>query len=330
MIKRCLKTVDYCFSRLVSSFIRERPSLLTFLFHGLFLNEQEIALNHVDPQQKITVEHFRQFVKYYRDQGYIFISPDHILKGLDNRQRYVLITFDDGYFNNSYAVPVLEEFKVPAVFFFSPNYIIQQKSFWWDVVYRERLRQGAVERQISAEQNSLKVKTADQIERYLIEQFGRDALKPRGPVDRPFSVDEFRTFALSPYVFIGNHTADHAILPNYSPQGIREQIINAQYDIYRIIGKIPNVISYPNGSYSNNVLKITRDLGLSLGITVEPKKNYLPFTSNAVDATQLGRFILVGDVAINLQCEVFRWEYSLYNSIKKCVRELKRKAAIRK
>jgi len=44
----------------------------------------------------VTVEHFRRFIAYYLKEGYIFISPGDILKGLKNDKKYALITFDVG------------------------------------------------------------------------------------------------------------------------------------------------------------------------------------------------------------------------------------------
>ena len=41
-----------------------------------------------------------------------------------------MLTFDDGYYNNHLALPVLEEFDVPALFFISTNHVKQQKCFW--------------------------------------------------------------------------------------------------------------------------------------------------------------------------------------------------------
>src|SRR5690348_2767117 len=46
--------------------------LLTFLFHGVFANEQEIEQQAVDPQQRITVDHFREFVEHMLEAGYEF------------------------------------------------------------------------------------------------------------------------------------------------------------------------------------------------------------------------------------------------------------------
>src|SRR5439155_15926022 len=112
---------------------RERAGLLVFLFHSLFRDEREIALNHVDPLDRTTVGQFLEFVAYYRNQGYQFIGPDDLLNGLKPDGTYALITFDDGYYNNTLALPVLQRYQVPAVFFISTDHVRENKCFWWDV-----------------------------------------------------------------------------------------------------------------------------------------------------------------------------------------------------
>jgi peptidoglycan/xylan/chitin deacetylase (PgdA/CDA1 family) len=49
------------------------------------------------------------------------------------RGRLVAVTFDDGYADNlEEALPVLEEFGVPATVFVSTNGIDSSREFWWD------------------------------------------------------------------------------------------------------------------------------------------------------------------------------------------------------
>ena len=61
-----------------------------------------------------------------------------------------------------------------------------------------------------------------------MEWFGPDALRPRNDVDRPFKPDELKTFAQSKCVYVGNHTVNHGILTNYSPDEMRRQVQGAQ------------------------------------------------------------------------------------------------------
>ncbi len=320
--KECLRYFDHISSKLFFKFFSEANSLISFLFHGLFLDAKEISLNYVYPLQGgITVQHFRQFVDYYLNCGYKFIAPEDILNGLAPDKKYILITFDDGYFNNQYALPVLKEYKVPAIFFISTNNVIKKKGFWWDILFRERIKSGMSLKNITREEKKLKSKTAEEIERYIIAAFGEKSLKPICDIDRPFTPSELKDFSKKEYVHIGNHTADHAILTNYSPEGIRSQICGAQEAIYEMTGIKPIIFSFPDGLYSNEILKITREIGIRLTITTDPKKNHLPIKLQENYSASLGRFLLLGDREIITQCEIFCSDFSIYNRIKRAVQK---------
>jgi len=309
------KFPDLILSKFYLKLFKEKNSLMVFLFHGLFKNEEEKALNIVDPQPWITIDQFNQFINYFINNNYNFISPNDILQGLDKNNKYIMITFDDGYYNNISTLPILKKYKIPALFFPSTNHIKNKKCFWWDVLYRERFKTGKTLKEIIREQNKLKLKTNEEIEKYLIKLFGKKSLKPIGNIDRPFTLFELVNFSKEKYVFIGNHTSNHAILTNYSKEEINNQIMNAQDEILKITGKNPTAISYPNGNYSDNIIEISKENGIKLGFTVDYKKNLLPLNKNSKNLMHLGRFVLSGEQNIIKQCNLFRSDILLYAHI---------------
>ena len=108
----------------------------------------------------------------------------------------LLLTFDDGYYNNIRALPVLEEFNVPAVFFVSTEHVKQNKCFWWDVLHRERAAQGASFVQIYREGLAFKAFRTEQIEEALKKRFGPQAFFPRGDLDRRHQFNANRMICL--------------------------------------------------------------------------------------------------------------------------------------
>jgi len=214
------KLPDLIISEIYLRFFQEKNSLIIFNFHGLFFSKKEINQNLVNPQTWITKDQFQQFVDYYLKYNYTFVSPNDILHGLDNK-KYIMITFDDGYYNNIYALPILKKYQIPALFFISTNHVKQSKCFWWDILYRERIKNGMSKKEIVYEGNFLKSKTSEEIEKYLIEKFGENTLKPKSDIDRPFTTSELKEFSKEKNVFLGNHTSNHAILTNYSTNEIK-------------------------------------------------------------------------------------------------------------
>lgn len=312
------KLTDSLLSQFYFRFFQKKNFLLVFNFHGLFRNEKEKTLNLVDPRLWITIEHFRLFVEYYLNHGYTFISPNHILDGLNNDKKYILITFDDGYFNNQCVLPILEEYKIPAAFFISTNHVKYNKCFWWDVLYREGIKNGMSINNITRENQELKLITAGKKENYLRDMFGESAFKPICDIDRPFTSSELKDFSKEKYVFLGNHTSDHNILTNYSSNEIKSLILSAQDYIYDITGITPNIISYPNGNYSNEIIRISKEIGFKLGCAGVLKKNYLPIDCQGIECICLGRFNFYGcdeDDEIIRRCEVFSLDLVLYDWI---------------
>ena len=301
----------------------ERTGCLSaFLFHGLFRDQKECRNEIVDIQQCITVKHFEAFIEYFLDQGYLFVGQNDILKGLDPQKNHVLITFDDGYYNNTYAVDILKKFQVPAIFFISTSYILEQKAFWWDVIARERGKQGASREKISREQNFLKTKKSAELENYLIDQFGPNALKTIGDVDRPLTVAELKNLSRQPFVEIGNHTSGHAILTNYSYDAAKDEMRQAQNHLQEITGSRPIAVAYPNGNFSDEIIAAAQDVGFKIGITTLEGKNYLPLPNGELFC--LKRFTLWGDGRFVGECDRTRSDFQLKSSLKELLGKVKK------
>ncbi len=297
----------------------EKNGLIILLFHSLFANRAEIRANAVAPQQGITVGQFRQIIAYYLEEGYTFVSAEDIAAGLRPDGKYVLLTFDDGYFNNTRAIPALDEYGVPALFFVSTRHVMNQKLFWWDALHREASRSGADLAEVQRYKSRLKAKKTADIEAILQEQFGPDSLDPTCDTDRPLTRDELRDFARERWVSIGNHTADHAILTNYSPEEVRGQIRECQAVLERETGSLPICISYPNGNHSDAIARIAQSEELALGITGITGKNYLPVMFDGLCEMKLRRMVpygIYGDESLIEQCASFRTDGSLYGAAK--------------
>ncbi|MFA5362081.1 MAG: polysaccharide deacetylase family protein [Candidatus Omnitrophota bacterium] len=317
--KTAIHALDHAASKAGIKLCKPKPSLMIFVFHGLFIDRAEINENLIDPQQGVTVDDFREFVKYFHRRQYAFVSPEDILKGLDAGKNHIMVTFDDGYYNNTRALPIMNEFKVPAVFFITTNNVKHNVCFWWDVVYRENFKKGIRINRIAAAERLLKKKTADEIKTYVLTKYGREAFKPAGDTDRPFTPEELKEFSKQDFVSLGNHTSDHTILTGYPSGQIRTRIREAQSYLHQLTGKYPDIISYPNGDHSPEVIEISRELGLPLGVTLEEKKNLLPLEIK--NKTALGRFFLLGNKDIHRQCDILCADVMLYIRLKNILRE---------
>jgi peptidoglycan/xylan/chitin deacetylase (PgdA/CDA1 family) len=315
--KALLNKIDETASGIHLSLFGERPGLSTFLFHSIFRNWQEISKQQILPQEHMTVDLFREFLDYFLSSGYHFVSPDQIRNGLkDTTLKYGLITFDDGYFNNTLITDTLAAYQIPAVFFISTAYIQEGKKFWSDALYHERKKKYATDEAILREIMSLKHLKVAQVEDYLVREFGTAVLKPLSDTDRPMTPEELGTFAAHPFVHLGNHTHQHEILTNLSEEEIMEELRTSQQLLHTFTGQTPYFISYPNGSYSDTVLKAASDQGFTMGITTIQQKNLLPLKTNDQGQLLLHRFNPVAQDG-HINCRKFRSSLQLKTQLKK-------------
>jgi peptidoglycan/xylan/chitin deacetylase (PgdA/CDA1 family) len=82
-----------------------------------------------------TVDEFRRYCDFFR-RYFVVVGMgellDRIARGEDI-SRHLVITFDDGYKDNSeIAAQVLEAAGLPACFFIATNFIESQRVPWWD------------------------------------------------------------------------------------------------------------------------------------------------------------------------------------------------------
>jgi peptidoglycan/xylan/chitin deacetylase (PgdA/CDA1 family) len=283
----------------------ERASLLvTVIFHSLYPDSAHLGDPALAPNQDVTLPVFRSFVATMLDAGYSVVTPAEVDAGLDADGRHLMITFDDGYFNNTLALDVLQEFRIPATFFISTDHVHEGKAFWWDAFSRGLASQGITGAAQRREIERIKQWAPEAIEAELLRRFGDRALEPCGDLDRPFRAGELRQFAASPWVHLGNHTRSHAILTRCEPHEMTRQIVDCQRAMADLTGCRPIAIAYPNGNHSPATVKAATDAGLRLGFTVMPKPALLPLTAGTERMT-VGRFLFHGQRDIRLQCQMF-------------------------
>ena len=287
----------------------ERPKLLCFMFHGLYRSGLDLDRSPVLPAQLLRLDRFRSFIERLLSHDYRVVGPETIVRGLEPDGRYAVISFDDGYYNNVLALPVLEEFNVPAVFSIAAGSVERSKAFWWDAAHR----QGASFADIA----DLKRLTATAIEATLIARGAVGALAPVGDIDRPFTPDELKDFSGHRLVYLGNHTQAHARLSQLSRDDAEREIRGCQDALRRMTGRSPTVIAYPNGDYHDETIALARACGIEIGLTVEPRANSLPLDGSAMT---LGRFGVRDDDDNDARLDIIRAEFVLSRRIGAIVR----------
>jgi peptidoglycan/xylan/chitin deacetylase (PgdA/CDA1 family) len=307
VIKAAARTADRLGARYYNRLFGEAPALISLAFHTLWEDDDEPRRHGLYPHEGVTVARFRRIVEYFLGHGFRFVSDLQVASGLDPRRGHALISFDDGYRSNLRVLPLLEEYRVPALFFVTTDHVRQGKAFWWDAHYRLGRRAGASEGALAAEREGLSPLPGDAIERALRLRFGDQASAPAGDLDRPLSPAELRGLARHPWARVGNHTASHARLTGCADADIRREVAGAQAFIRDLTGEAPISIAYPSGRVSPRVLAALSGLGLRLGFTTVGRRQRLPLRGTTT-RLRLPRFMVAGDPDTDpeQQCAGFR------------------------
>jgi peptidoglycan/xylan/chitin deacetylase (PgdA/CDA1 family) len=120
---------------------RFTPGCLILLYHRVIELPTDPYLLTVSPA------HFAEHLAVLRKTAKP-IALQQLADGLRDRKiprRAVVVTFDDGYFDNlDYAKPLLERYDVPATFFVVPDVAADAGEFWWDALERIFLQPGSL------------------------------------------------------------------------------------------------------------------------------------------------------------------------------------------
>jgi len=105
-----------------------------FLFHGV-IKKNPYRIRNYD-NKHIKISNFHKIIKYLSKNGNK-ISIDDIVYHLEKNKKFnkncFLVSFDDGFENNCVnACPILDEYKIPTIFYFSTDFVENNSISWID------------------------------------------------------------------------------------------------------------------------------------------------------------------------------------------------------
>lgn len=119
-----------------------------FMPGGIILMYHRVADLAPDPFQigiapQYFAEHLEVLKRYTHPVSLLqLVQAVRDKKSID---RWVALTFDDGYSDNLHAVkPLLERYDIPATFFITTGNLENKREFWWDELERLLLQPGTL------------------------------------------------------------------------------------------------------------------------------------------------------------------------------------------
>jgi peptidoglycan/xylan/chitin deacetylase (PgdA/CDA1 family) len=102
----------------------------------------------------------------------------------------------------------------------------------------------------------------------------------------PLNEREIQELANSGLVEIGAHTAHHEILTNITKKQAKQSIIKSITTLNEITGKYPRHFCYPNGDYSDEIIRLLSRLDIYSAVTV--KNGFIePKTTNRYELPRI-------------------------------------------
>jgi peptidoglycan/xylan/chitin deacetylase (PgdA/CDA1 family) len=232
----------------------------------------------------VPVREFAEQVRYLARHCHPISLRDLLIgRGLSRSRLNVVLTFDDGYRNNcTNAFPVLQQFRVPAVFAVATSFVRDKKPLWNDVVEDavNRTRRPAVVIDWQGERRAFSLAdAAGRLDLYnwlmyqcvVVEQTERDAFLDhalaalevsatgaelyRDDDYRPLEEQQIREMSRSELAEFASHSVQHLLLAKVSRENKRAELVESKREIERMTGVPCTAFCVPGGSYDSVLLE---------------------------------------------------------------------------
>lgn len=213
--------------------------------------------------------------------------------------RGCLVTFDDGWWDNErYALPVLEQFGVPAVVFLATGYIGGNRPFWQEELTRDLLdirragladsvflsgfgidmhrTQSAAQIKSSARELITRLKSSNQpaldVLRTRLALGLQSVTRATGGHgdDRFMDWEAVRRLSAHPLITIASHAHSHMPLTRLGHLEARADLLRSLGELR--VNRLPetDLCAYPNGDHDAETIIATKEAGFSMAFTTMP------------------------------------------------------------
>ncbi len=257
-----------------------------FLFHRVN-PKRDILWDPMD------VALFEKCIKYISNKYEVVPLEDIAFTNhLYSVNKYATIMFDDGYKDNiEYAAPILDKYKCKASFYVVTNCIDNNTLTWTHTL--DYLFQHTNKQKIDLDFDFLptelrRKKLLSTDDRIFYARKLKSALKKISYRDRRLVLDRIKysyTDVKMPKLmmnwtdltelknaghYIGSHTVTHAMLGTMTNEDeINNELLQSGNKIKQNLGFFPITISYPVGSYNEQIKILAQKAGYKLGLAVK-------------------------------------------------------------
>lgn len=250
-------------------------------------------------------------------KNFKIVTPTQLRNIIDTNQRisdrYAVITFDDGYFDNySQAFPILKKHNVPGAFFLPTDFIDSKKIPWWDeiayllrnsynksyqlpeqttIYFLEKNNIDATIQKIIYQSKRLENISIIEVLEDIRKKFpeAHNKLNKLNNKENTLFMNWLQVKEMADNgMEIGSHTQSHQILSELSEKQQEEEIEQSKHIIEEHIGRKVLSIAYPVGRYhcyTERTCSLSKNAGYIIGFNKEPGKNKIilnPYNINRI------------------------------------------------
>ena len=270
--------------------ILNRKRAIILFYHGICDDDFDLLKGY--NERHISKSSFKKQLGYLKRKGYVFVNMTELIDALKNKgkiEKYVVLTFDDGFRNvveNAY--PIMQEFNAKGCFYLVSDLIGTNQLLWTDYVetvirnqqqedFQFIFRGGKFNYKLgdkrASEYAMLDIKTKlrkipDKERLEHLRQFSNHELDN---IPKEFLMASWEQIKKldSQILEIGSHTRSHPNCENLiSDDELEREINSSKIDIEKNIGREILHFCYPAGSYNDRVIANVKKSGYKSAVTV--------------------------------------------------------------
>ena len=275
--KKSLRQItNFCANNKLTTLIFDFLKINTvFLNYHRVISDQEY-LNEKRPNNDliVTESNFEKQIKYLK-QNFNIISINDIDKNLKQKKN-VVITFDDGYFDNfRNALPILKKYECPATIYIVTSFLNNKNYPWWLKIWKiieknEHLTYNQKKINISDNKSKLKVyhffcKKIFSMKQLEQNSFFSEICKDLNQIpiikkDEFLSDNDLKRLDESKLIEIGCHTHTHQNLKLLDDNELKYEINSSKNILEQMLRKKINHFSIPFGTKDSFTEKTIKSL----------------------------------------------------------------------
>jgi len=268
---------------------------LTVLAYHRIVSDEIFAAHDAKIAVSTSVSNFKQQMQFIQ-QHFSLISMETLQLFLQGNcelpPRPALITFDDGYQDVlTQAMPILEQFKIPATVFLATEYMGTERMFLWDratYCFEQTLLQAAklpllgectwetlAQREQLLKQWLAESKRCSDSERQAATHALEQVLQVQCPAKNKggtafLTWNQIRSL-VEKGVSFGSHTCNHPILTKITRQQLSDELVLSKKKIEQEIKQDVLSFAYPNGlagDFNRQIIDLLKELGYQCAFTL--------------------------------------------------------------